>query len=342
MAAKMGLPVLKLAKERGVEVVIIAEGKAIGVCGEAGFPLAITGSDKLKPYGEKATKSVLGTLKPDVVLVGCSTPINWELEFAEAAQAMGIPVVACEDIWGALSRLRGFKPDLALVMDTFTRRYAISEKFAIIGDIASVVNTSVPDTEISQAALKTFWQTTDGKTSIMMVADDPRNVLEVTELLTSCLRLEPDPNRFAVYYSLWHPKYADAGKYPEYAHVLPEFARLTEGLTFYHRGALSTDALAARCDITAGGYTTPLRIAIHHGKRAISLWGPIVDGLHRAECQLATYPLAEMGVVPTLTEPRPFSSFDWAKYDTTGQQWAEQTKFRPEVGAEAIRLLVRK
>ncbi len=58
--------------------------------------------------------TALGSLRPDVVVVGCSSPIDTEQTFALAARAVNIPVVLFSDIEKAFLRMR--KLDKALVL----------------------------------------------------------------------------------------------------------------------------------------------------------------------------------------------------------------------------------
>src|SRR6185369_7789823 len=105
MSAKVTLPILKEARNQGHEIVIVAEGRAVQVCTDAGWPLWITGTDELVQLEQKSIEGVFKATSAQLLLIGCSAPINWELAFAQVAREFNIPVVAIEDIWGGLSRL---------------------------------------------------------------------------------------------------------------------------------------------------------------------------------------------------------------------------------------------
>lgn len=339
MAAKMGLAVLDALTTQDQKIFLAVEGRAIELAQRTDLKVVARGSDELKPMG-LAQNWLREELKPDAVVIGCSAPINWELELAMSARALQIPVVVCEDIWGALSRLQGFVPDLALTIDDWRLSSEKAKNYQVVGDIASQVDTSVPKS--AKDAEVVFQNTVAGKVSIMIVPDHPDNVLEVVTLVAESLRLETNPSQFVCYYSLWHPKYADTTQFPQYAHVLPEVTRLTQGLFFVHRGVLSTDALTRMCDLTIGAFTTPLRTALHHGKRAISIAGPESLKLLRRETGFNEYPLVTAKVIPAIAKPQPISEVLRSHDADKARNWAVKAKFNPKAGAQAILELLKK
>ncbi|MBI4160527.1 MAG: hypothetical protein HY506_01310 [Candidatus Yanofskybacteria bacterium] len=379
MSARVAIPILTELKKKGVETLIIAEGRAATVCKESGWPLVVEGNDDLKPFGKERVKEQIRVIKPDVVLVGTGLcPSNWELEFALIAEKFGIPIVAVEDIWGGLSKLKDVVPDLTLIMDNSmeesiqrsTRRRnnmllfdavgsgnreyekeavnrvvteekedleryrSLSRHWCIIGDIASTVDAGAPPDKLAM-----FNETIQDKTSVLIVGDHLDNVLELVEMVVASIKLEKKPGDFIIVTRLVHPKLVND---PSVAPTLEAAKRLLEGLVVNRFDGISTDALAARCNYTCTCYSTPLRIAIHHGQRAISVQGPKSNKLMKDETGFDEYPLVTAGTIPALTEPTRISLLDWRRRDPIARQWVEQTKFRPEAGAEAIVQLVKR
>ncbi len=336
MSAKVALPILAEAKVQGNDVAIVAEGRATTICEESGLVLLIRGTDELQQFGHSQVSQVLNDYVPDVLLIGLSAPINWELEFAQVARGFKVPVVAIEDIWGGLTRLNGFVPDLALVMDSLAKRLAESYKRVlnceIIGDIASTIKPVIPENKLGEAGrMRTLHD--EGKKIILIVGDHTQNVLEIVDLVTASVRLEPNPSNFVVTHSLVHPKLVGT---PEGDAILEPATRLLKGLRVEQFGGLSTDARAARAHYTATCFSTPLRIALHHGQRAISVMGPISKALLKKETGTHSYPLAASGVVPALIEPSMFDAFLWSAHDRLRRNWIEESRFQPAKAIAAI------
>ena len=269
MSARIALPIIKLALQY-LPVATIAEGKAVGICKEAGITLFLEGSHEQNPMSN--AHQILFNLDPDVVCIGCSSPINWELTIAKEAHKQNIPVVALCDIWGCLGRLKGFVPELALVIDVDEAMKEVNagraESVAIIGDIAST--TKIVLTREKDRALR---KVCAGKTSVLIVGDHLDNVEEVASAVAQSIRLEPDPSKFVIFGSFVHPKLAG---YPNVVPILHKIEQMFDGLNFVKHQELgvNTDELAAFCDYTATAFSTPGRIAIHHGKRFLSVDGP--------------------------------------------------------------------
>ncbi len=348
MSARVTIPILTELKKKGVETPIIAEGRAVVVCKEKGWPLIVEGDDELKPYEVERARKDLRRIKPDVALVGTGLcPSNWEKRFAwVAGKELGLPVVAVEDIWGGVTRLEGFVPDWAFVMDEFSAKKIMmgSDGFKyppiVIGDIASITDTKISGTDRTNHDSKEagLIATLSKYTLVLIVGDHLNNVLELVKIVAESIKLENHPDEFVVVPRLVHPKLVND---PNVTPILEEAKRLFKGLEVYHFDGISTDALAARCDYTATCFSTPLRIALHHGKRAISVQGPKSNKLMKDETGFDEYPLVTAGAVPALVEPARITEFDWKKYSPIARQWAEQAKFRPEEAVEVILSLVK-
>lgn len=240
---------------------------------------------------------------------------------------------------GALSRLKGLVPDLALVIDniaaTKIKEARSARKCSIVGDIASTINPPVSDDLASEA--RRLEELAREKTVIMIVADHTANAIQLVKTVADSVRLEKDPNQFVISYSLVHPKLIGT---EEGNRILGPASDLLEGLTVDQFGGLSTDARVVRSNITATAYSTVGRIALHHGKRFVSVWGREIEKIHLEENRRSGFSLTQEGVVPRLSGPHPFSSLDWERFDKAGRDWAQQAKFQPEAAIRSMRELV--
>ncbi|MEA1929453.1 MAG: hypothetical protein U9M92_00990 [Patescibacteria group bacterium] len=335
MPTKMALPILNELRKRGNTVFAITEGQAAAHCKQtrAIESVLLEGNNSLAPVKSSEITRILGNVGPDVLIIGCSCPINWELQFAKVARRRGIPVVAIEDIWGDLSRLGDFIPDLALTIDNLGHGTRAGNSQAI-GDIASAVNPAASND--AQEQVNRLEALARDKTTVLIVADHTSNALEIVELVAKSVRLEEDPGQFVITHSLVHPKLTKTEAASE---ILRPAEQLLAGLTVDQFGGLSTDTRAVHCHYTVAAFTTPLRIALHNGRRAVSVSGPKSLELLWSETGFRQYPLVALEAIPEMNQPASLSNYDWESLDRTGRAWAERARFRPEAGA-AIESLV--
>lgn len=359
MGAKVGLPIAKGLIESGIDMSTIAEGRAVGVCEENHFSMLYKGNDEQKSFGDPSVKAQLfAEEKPDALMIGCSSPTNWELELAEAAQGLGVPIIAVSDIWGALKRLSGITVDLALVIDEHEATRVTYKLWVqrqptmphvktavVIGDYASATNVSIPDSQkdLEERLMKTVSE----RETILIVGDRNENIIELVEMVAMSVKMEKNPDDYVIIPRLLHPKFLAPGaevpaavkKILEDVNLLltglnvDSFDRTTDGKLV----RLGTDAIAARAKYTVTAFSTPLRIAIHNGRRGVSVGGPISKMYMGEETSFSTYPLVDSNVVPELRAPTPFSAIGWEHLDLTARKWAEGAKFFPELGVQAIK-----
>lgn len=327
MTARMILPVAALFRARGVAVSVIAEGRAVDICRDSGIATLYAGDSGNLPFSKIGTSidSVLESLAPDVVCVGTSIPNNWEVEFAKAGTARGIPVAVFSDTWGGLQRLQGVKARMAFVVDQHEKDSVdgagLAQECVVIGDIAStfakVERTSAIDT----------------RTSILAVGDDPATASEIIETVGKCIRLEDDPGRFVLIPRLMHPKYATT----DIERDLASFTtKALEGLPVNALSGVSTDALAARADYTVACFSTSLRVAIHHGRRGVSVATSGCMELLKRETGNDEYPLVRYGVIPAVVDAQAFTRLDWRTYESKTREWAAASAFTPDKAADAL------
>lgn len=334
---RIAVQLIRLLSLRGHEIVVIAEGGAVSICKEAGIPLHVEGNASMSKI---MTATILRTINPSLVCISCSSPINWELQFAWVAQKSkpSIPVVAIGDIWGALTRLQNsdgvqFQPDMAMVIDNAeaykVMRAGLTKNTVVIGDVASL-----PPPQITPEKRAWLEKTCAGKYSVLIVADHTQNAIEVASIATQAIRWEKDPSKFVVFASFVHPKLRND---PNIRPILVLAEAQLHDLNYVHHEDISTDTLASICDVTVTCASTPGRIALHHRKRFLSVVGEASRKILFKEMGADRFHLERAGVIPGINGESSISNtLSDDTYEHRGQEWVRSTLFRPEIGADAI------
>jgi len=339
MTARMAIPVIKLLLAAGHIVTVIAEGKAVGVCKENGIPLLAEGTDELKPMGEEAWQ-FLDKLKPDIVCVGCSCPINWEREIAYSAQKMGIPVAAFSDVWGALSRLELVVPDIAFVIDDVAARLESgrAKRFVTVGDIASLTAQNATANILHAERMRVFRDA--GIHTVLVVGDSNEMVEDICRIAAESIRASDNPKRYLVIPRLVHPKFAND---PNVSAIVGRCLRSFSGIVVDHftePDRASTDWLATQATITVATFSTPLRTALHAGRIAASVYTKLCLDSMEAETKNRGFPLVQAGVIDSLKEnPIRMDSIIGKARRKRQEDWARSAQFHPERALEAIEAL---
>ncbi|HYC34331.1 MAG TPA: hypothetical protein VEC13_01215 [Candidatus Paceibacterota bacterium] len=329
---RIAIRLIRKFKAAGHIVEVIAEGRAVEELRGAGIDIRHAGDNNLDRF--IGAEPILSKISPHIVVVGCSFPINWELEFAQAARSKNIPVAAIVDIWGGLQqRLQGFIPDLALVIDAAEVNAIMGAKLAqkavVIGDIAS-------QADITMSEKKRQWldQVCDGKSSVLIVGDSKANVEEiVTWTVQAMNRVLGGREYYRIFGSFVHPKEKDA---PENKGLLTRIHQMLSSLQFIEHDGISIDALAAYCDVTVTCFSTPGRIALHNGKRFVSIAGPDSLTLLKDETGQAEFELVRRRIVPALDEVQPFSYWINPLHEQKGRMWVATAAFNVNAGGDAI------
>ena len=197
------LPIAKIWREAGGESVVVVEGLASAKFLEAGFVPFFQGSENFQtaPFTLDVA-ATLKTVKPDVVILCGSEPINLERLIAKEAVATRIPLVAVDDLWGGFKRLEA-KPSLVLTFDSLGQKMASGVPSVVVG------NPGIPSDEkiamlFSKRATVRSLITESNKKIIAYVSGDRGSTEEEIELLLECLALTPRPWKLSV---AFHPKW---------------------------------------------------------------------------------------------------------------------------------------
>ncbi|MFA6295383.1 MAG: hypothetical protein WC666_03090 [Candidatus Paceibacterota bacterium] len=119
-------PVVKLLREKGFLVTIVAEGlslkewKADGESIIGGTPLINKWDPETKIRHDINVVEVFETIKPDVVLTGLGSPINLGESFGLEANRSQIKLGYIVDVWGAEARSSAI-PNFVCVPDTYSQ-----------------------------------------------------------------------------------------------------------------------------------------------------------------------------------------------------------------------------
>lgn len=334
--ARMVVSIYQETQRRDITFSIIAEGRAVSTFNNARIPVLAEGDDTLSIFGD--IRETLKRQDPDVLCIGCSWPINWELAFALCAREQNIPIVVIADIWGAVERLGGFTPDHALVIDDFEAKRLEQRGIhsQVIGDIASITDTSLPE---ASPALERFKSLQNTFATVLLVGDELSVITELAEITADCIRREDVPDSFAIIPRLVHPKQA---KDPGVKDIVEDAYAKLGSLKIDLCEGLGTDALAANCNYTICSYSTPLRVALHRGKRVLSVHGPLCKSLLKQETGFETFPLVTQGIVAPLIIPSPLNSWNWKFLEGKARIWADAASFRPALAVEKFISLARK
>ncbi len=344
MSARIMISVIKLAIERGHKVFVIAEGKAVGIMKEASIELAYlqTNASEL-PKLEFNPIEFMASRGIDIVSIGCSSPINWELKFAKGAHLIKTPVAAFADIWGAGSRLQGFRPELMVVIDEISIdiEHGRAEKFVVIGDPADETYRKICGAPIEDAAAvhvdKFRHYRKYGIKSVLVVGDNNDLVVDICRVAAESIRLTGYPEKFVVVPRLIHPKDADK---PEVQATVHEAMAEFHGIEINHFDEnghrANTDWLAGYCEYTVTSYSTAGRIALHAGERYVSVQTPkCVESMQR-ELGLSSLPICDCGIVPDLRRPYAIDDLGWETRETLREKWNHGSMIDPLAALDAI------
>ncbi len=123
---QMAAPIAQQALKDAWAVEYVTAGVSKG---EAQSGYSVPESDFIYPA------DVIAHNRPDVIVVGCSSPISIEQTFADAAKKYEIPLVILGDIRGSFKRIQRIERALVLVADEQDRQLAVDDGFktAVVG-----------------------------------------------------------------------------------------------------------------------------------------------------------------------------------------------------------------
>ena len=277
-ASQYTIPLAASLKRLGFTVVIVAEGVAAGEFKKAGYSLYFEGSfDFTREPFEYDEIRMLEDIKPKILVVGHSWPINMERTFGHAANQFGIPVVLSADGPG-VHFLSDEKLALVLCDEAYTQAL-------IKRDLGSTVRTVLVgscavkegrELIVSAKAKETISSLRERFHELyLFVGGHPGPTTAELRLLVDALESRPGPwGVIARHHLKFAPNLAgDTGK--TYDQVWREIlARLGDRVIWPNQGDFSGEELVASADVVFSGRSTLLLTAAARGIRAVSLRTP--------------------------------------------------------------------
>lgn len=339
-------PVVALAfeaKKRGHEIYVVAEGKGIPQWNAAGITPNIIGSDDpiTNPW-MLDVEELFADVRPDVVVCGQSSPINYEDVIGIRANMLGVPLISATDFWAGVRRTKAI-PDLLLVLDEVDARLAedtLAERSGKISgfNIVIVGNASYPSTSHVSEGVKTAMADLHKRFDMifMYAGASPEPTTAELTLLIGCLEKT---------YGNWcliprfHPKYAGAtrGKSDR------PYSELWEDMLLHFGDRIvsvpeaeSSDQLAGFCDLTLSGFSLSSIPAVVAAKPVVSLWTPETRASLLAQSNLDEFPLSELGCAVKIESSVPLNGIDPAPFENR----AKLKPFDAKLAFDAIEKLV--
>ncbi len=265
---KVAKPVADSMKKQGWNTTIIAEGKSFTFWEKAGYtPLFSKEISETLSLAKVTT--ILNKEKPAIIIVTLGSPINSENLFALKANKLKIPLVFIPDVWGAETRSRAV-PDLVLAFDEFEaslcgeRFLGTETEICIVGHpfIDELLQTGIPEKATSY--VQEIKSECDG---VILLAGQGAYTTDMLQILR--LSLEMSDGKYVVI-PRFHPKYKGTEYMETWKNELSHFPVKS----IAKEASISTDHLAALCDITISTFSTLLMVSAYYNKVPISVNTP--------------------------------------------------------------------
>ena len=278
-------------------------------------------------------EAVINHYRPDVIILGESSPNNLEEEFAWAAQQYDIPLVLVEDFWGGFVRITGLtkSPELILTLDDYAVQLA-KEEFSD----SHIIVTGNPGVRrsVTDPAAQVMDLRRQGDFVVTLCGGGPETAEQI-ELLLKCLSMTSADWRLI---PRWHPKEANRPD-PENRnrpyHEIWDALLAPFGERVVRVGG-PPDNVVVASNLVCSGYSTLLTTTVQAGVVAVSLVTPQVQQNLEAESAAREMPHVALGVAHRVDTP-----LDLAQLQPCSEGARARLKpFDPAVGAAAIEALL--
>ncbi len=299
--ANVALPLAKVCRGKGDDVVVITEGLASAMFEKENFSLYFKGTINFseEPFTLDAKKVLLKS-RPQLIVCGHGGPINLEREFAIAANVLRIPLVAIEDFWNCSIRLEA-RPDLVLTLDEYAASLAHKAypraKIVIVGNpgVSMVGQIScLPEVDKLRERFDTV---------ITYIGAGSWTEEEI-DFLLSCLKMTSG-NWCIIprFHPKWETQLHPCGQ--PYGKIWRQKIEVLGERVVYLDQIKSTDPIAASADITIASFSTLLTTAAAAGKVAISIWLPQAKESLFKQAKLKAVPIVALDCAYSLEQPMP-------------------------------------
>lgn len=339
--AQLIIPLVKLMKENGDDVQVIADGPAVDMCKKHGMGLYFGGPTNKIPYdsfSREAARDMMVGLNPDVLIVAPNgNPFMSEEGLMEGALMTITPIVFMEDFWGVSNRI-STRADLYLVLDEYAaelvkkRRWGEhGAKVIVMGNHAARKVTPSPEAlrfmdDVKQKFEHVFCYLGGG-----IEATGPEfrllaQSLAMSEVGSWCL------------IPRFHPGYVNipspSGRL--WRDVWHDELNFSSGRLIF-TDELQTEDVVVLSDVSFGGNPTDFTKAICAGKRAVSLLTKETqENIEREQDPGRLVPMVALGLAEQITMPTDLAPLLAKPLPDS----AKLKPYDPIVAYEAIKALV--
>ncbi len=298
-------PIAKELKANGQEVIIAADGKSRKLWETAEYYVTFGGSEDTSNYlpDDRVSEDIFDP-KPDLVLVGCSTPNFLERGVAQLANAAGIPVVAYSDNGGSVKRLGKVSLANVLVTDELDAKIVREEtphmSSTIIGDVVAsemLKSEKQPDKEF----IEKVNAEANGRRPILIVGQGLDYAPDLVATAIASLLISEYPRQLCIIPKLIHPKKVNE---PDARITMEVFGAFPESFILKEAAKLDTVKLAQVPGvITWSVFSNTLKYAMMSGNEAVSVVTPRCRAGMEKSLGLSRFPLVDTKMMQEITGP---------------------------------------
>ena len=250
---------------------------------------------KTEPFTLDVPK-MLEALKPDVVVTGLGSPINLEGAFGVVSNALGMPLVECEDFWNGHSRSAA-NPDLLLTLDEYAAE--LMRKSHPRTTVEIVGNPGVAGYELAPevVGLRRHFD------RVFVYPGGGDYTTDEIRFLAACLK-QTSHNwcLIARFHQKWMKEKNPADGRP-YGDMWKEMLQEFRERVVYLDSVKVTETIVAAADGTFSGFSTLLTTSAFHNCPTGSLHLPSVMASLKAQANLNEVPIVKLGCAHSLAEP---------------------------------------
>lgn len=308
---KMLLPIAQAARNRGHQVLILAEGVGVDHYTKQGVKTFFKDVSNPDPKTEFDLEGLLDLAKPDAVLVGFPGPNNLSRKISAAANQMGIPLVGVEDYWGGIKRNLDFSYYFVLTIDNYASEIAKKALGLVCPVVLVIGNHAVPGNDYrSPEAVAEEMRKIREKFDEVFVFGGGGALHTTEELKLLVASLQKTPGDWCLI-PRYHPNVKktlaeEIGDNRSYEEVWNEML-LPLGDRVVRLDAGNSDDMAVVCDAYFSGVGSSMSTAASRGKATVAVVTPATKEAIR-DSRLDEVPAVKLGgaqVLNKVTDVRP-------------------------------------
>ena len=298
-------PVVDILEQRGIEVVVVAEGLSMDLWLKAGYeiygglPKEGDFDQKIKTRTDIDPRAVLHQLKPDVVMTGLADPIHLGESFGLMANQKEIPLGFVEDLWGVHQRSKAL-PDFVCTLDSYGDRVIVEDEVYgrylpyvyVTGSPAMDTLKSVKPVPEIEAIVKS-----SGAKRVIIIGGQGEVTTPMIRGIVELLSVETFERCLVI--PRFHPKWMND---PSKASFKDEWVQLLSRIKEPHQvlwtePSVNTHSLVLSATEVVSVYSNLLIEAIVLGRIAVSWNSEIGKKKMKASLGAEEFPLCQLGAV---------------------------------------------